>query len=52
MLATITLPRILRLGAGASAELAVTLDQLGLVKPLFVTDAFIRACDFFEPIVA
>ncbi len=52
MLATITLPRILRLGAGASAELAVTLGQLGLVKPLFVTDAFIRSRDFFEPIAA
>lgn len=36
--ATINLPRILRVGAGASAELVATLAELGLSRPLLVTD--------------
>lgn len=36
--ATINLPRILRVGAGASAELVATLAELGLFRPLLITD--------------
>lgn len=39
--ATINLPRILRVGAGASGEIANTLHELGLSRPLLVTDPFI-----------
>jgi alcohol dehydrogenase class IV len=38
--AAINLPRILRIGAGASAELAATLQQLGVARPLLITDPF------------
>lgn len=41
MIATIALPRILRIGAGASRELAAQLAALGLSRPLIVTDAFL-----------
>ncbi|MEH6571121.1 MAG: iron-containing alcohol dehydrogenase [Halioglobus sp.] len=40
MTATINLPRILRVGAGASLELVATLGELGVKRPLLVTDAF------------
>ncbi len=40
MSANINLPRILRVGAGASRELVATLNELGLKRPLLVTDAF------------
>lgn len=40
MAANIVLPRILRIGAGASRELAEVLAQLGVSRPLIVTDAF------------
>ncbi|NQX88791.1 MAG: iron-containing alcohol dehydrogenase [Halioglobus sp.] len=46
--ATINLPRILRVGAGASAELADTLRTLGLSKPFLVTDPFMRQCGYAE----
>lgn len=36
----INLPRILRIGAGASTELVATLRQLGVSHPLLVTDPF------------
>jgi len=36
--ANINLPRILRVGAGASRELLVTLAELGLARPLLITD--------------
>ena len=39
-MATINLPRILRVGAGASRELVITLRELGLSRPLLVTDPF------------
>ena len=42
MIANINLPRILRVGAGASRELAATLRELGLSRPLLVTDAELR----------
>jgi alcohol dehydrogenase class IV len=44
MTATINLPRILRVGAGASAQLVATLAELGLARPLLVTDPFMQAC--------
>ncbi|MDG0978547.1 MAG: iron-containing alcohol dehydrogenase [Halieaceae bacterium] len=50
MISQLNLPRILRVGGGASQELAATLVQLGLSKPLIVTDPFIRSCPFFDTI--
>ena len=41
MVAKIALPRILRIGAGASQEIGPVLETLGLKKPLIVTDRFI-----------
>jgi hypothetical protein len=38
MAANINLPRILRVGAGASQQLVATLAELGLGRPLLVTD--------------
>jgi len=38
MTANINLPRILRVGAGASQQLLVTLAELGLSRPLLITD--------------
>ena len=40
MSANINLPRILHVGAGASKTLVATLRELGLSKPLIVTDSF------------
>ncbi len=40
MIANINLPRILHVGAGASKTLVATLRELGLSKPLIVTDSF------------
>lgn len=51
MISQLNLPRILRVGGGASCELVATLTQLGLSKPLIVTDPFIRSRPFFEAIV-
>ena len=41
MTATIALPRLMRVGAGASAELGAILSQLGLSRPLVVTDRYL-----------
>ena len=46
MTAAINLPRILRIGAGASQQLADTLVQLGLARPLLVTDPFMLQCGY------
>lgn len=40
MAATINLPRILRVGAGASGQLVATLRELQLARPLLVTDPY------------
>lgn len=40
-IASIALPRILRIGGGASRQLAEVLQTLGLSRPLIVTDAFL-----------
>lgn len=52
MTASIALPRIMRVGAGASAELAGVLDTLDLSRPLLVTDPFIAEQPFFPQILA
>ncbi len=46
MAANINLPRILRVGAGASAQLVATLAELGLSRPLLVTDPYMKACGY------
>jgi alcohol dehydrogenase class IV len=46
MSANINLPRILRVGAGASAELTATLDELMVSRPLLVTDPFMKECGY------
>ncbi len=46
--ASIHLPRILRIGAGASATLLDTLSELGLARPLLVTDPFLAERGFAE----
>lgn len=51
MTATIALPHVIRVGAGASAELAGTLDSLGLARPLVVTDPFIAGQPFFQELL-
>lgn len=48
MVANINLPRILRVGAGASRELAATLSALGVSKPLLVTDPFMVECGYAQ----
>jgi len=40
VVANINLPRILRVGAGASNTLVATLKELSLCRPMIVTDAF------------
>jgi alcohol dehydrogenase class IV len=50
--ATITLPRILRIGAGASGELATVLEELGLARPCVVSDPFLLAQGVCERITA
>lgn len=44
--ATINLPRILRVGGGASRELVSTLRQLGLQRPLLITDPHMVVCGY------
>lgn len=51
MSANINLPRILRVGAGASDHLAPTLMHLGLSQPLLVTDPFMQECGYLERVV-
>ena len=48
MLANINLPRVLRVGAGASAALAQTLAELGLARPLLITDPYMVECGYCE----
>ena len=50
--ANINLPRILRVGAGASQELVATLSQLGLSRPLLITDPFMIECGYAERLQA
>lgn len=52
MVANVNLPRILRVGAGASAQLVETLAELGLSRPLLVTDPFIVECGYCQRLQA
>ncbi|HLJ21437.1 MAG TPA: iron-containing alcohol dehydrogenase [Stellaceae bacterium] len=40
MVATVTMPRLLHIGAGAVAQVATVLGRLGVKAPLIVTDGF------------
>ena len=51
MAAQIALPRILRVGAGASAELPDILAALGLQRPFIVTDGFLVSSGLIEPLL-
>ncbi|HXP77670.1 MAG TPA: iron-containing alcohol dehydrogenase [Stellaceae bacterium] len=43
MVATVTMPRLLHIGAGAVAEIATVLARLGVRFPLIVTDGFMAS---------
>ena len=43
MVATVTMPRLLLIGAGAAAEIATVLGRLGVKAPLIVTDGFMAS---------
>lgn len=47
---SITLPRILRIGAGASGQLADVLSEMGLSRPLLVSDPFMAQCGYVDKI--
>lgn len=49
--ASIYLPQVMRIGAGASAQLAEVLTELGLNHPLLVSDAFMEQCGYVGKIV-
>lgn len=51
MTPTIALPRIMRFGSGSSTDLASLLGSLGLSRPLIVTDRFLLANGFVEPLL-
>jgi len=51
MAANINLPRILRVGAGASSELVVTLRELGVSRPLLITDPYMVQCGYSERVM-
>jgi len=46
LLANINLPRILKVGAGASQQIAAALVELGVCRPLLVTDPFMVECGY------
>lgn len=50
MVPNINLPRVLRVGAGARHELAATLEQLELSRPLLITDPYMVTCGYCEAI--
>lgn len=50
--ATVHLPRILRIGAGASQTLCATLLELGFTRPLLVTDPFLVQQGFAQRLLA
>jgi alcohol dehydrogenase class IV len=52
MSAVIALPRILRVGGGAAAEIGTVLVSLGLRKPLVVSDRYLRESGTVERIIA
>ena len=52
MIANINLPRILRIGPGASNELQATLSELGLTKPLLITDPYMVEAGYSARVLA
>lgn len=52
MSAVIALPRLMRIGGGASGELAVTLKSFGLSKPLIVSDGYLAKMGHVDRLVA
>jgi alcohol dehydrogenase class IV len=52
MVSAIALPRLMRIGAGASALLPEVLGQLGLSRPFVVTDPFLAGSGRVESLVA
>ena len=52
MSAVIALPRLMRIGAGASGELAATLAAFGLKRPLIVSDRYLVSVGHVDRLVA
>lgn len=52
MVASLSLPRILRVGGGAVGELGDVVAGLGLCRPLLVTDAFLAGTGVAERVMA
>ena len=51
MIAAIALPKVLRVGGGASAQLPELLATLGLSRPFIVTDRFLAGSGLLEPLL-
>lgn len=51
MTAAIALPRILRIGVGASAALAEVLGILGLSRPFIVSDGYLASSGMVQPLL-
>ena len=51
-MAAIALPRLLRIGGGASQDLAAVLTQLGLSRPLLVTDTYLMQSGRVDSLLA
>lgn len=51
MLPTLALPRIMRIGAGASGTLGELLISMGLSRPLIVTDSFLMGQGWVDQLV-
>jgi len=52
MVAALALPRVMRVGGGASRELAAVLEQLGLRRPLIITDSYLVNSGRVETLVS
>lgn len=48
MTASIYLPQIMRIGSGASNQLADVLEELKVSKPLFITDSFMQQSGYVD----
>jgi alcohol dehydrogenase class IV len=51
MIATVALPRLMRIGAGASLEIGAILAQLGLSRPLIATDRYLAGSGQIEKLL-
>jgi alcohol dehydrogenase class IV len=49
---SIYLPRILRIGAGVSSQLAEVLLEMGLSSPMIVSDPFMAQCGYVDKIAS